>query len=157
MSIEFDKNNYRVHNERNKSIIENSLKEYGAGRSILLDADDTIIAGNGTYEQAQKLGIPVQIIETDGNTLIALQRTDLDTNDEKREGLSVVDNSASDSSSFDRSKMTEHFSVDYLQTLGVPVVKMDDVPVDDLLSIKKEPEKKKKIVKCPYCGEDVEV
>lgn len=157
MSIEFDKKNFRVHNERNKSIIENSLKEYGAGRSILLDADDTIIAGNGTYEQAQKLGIPVKIIETDGTTLIALQRIDLDTDDEKREGLSVTDNSSSDSSVFNSPKMTEYHSIEYLQSLGVPIVKFDDIPVDDLSEPKKDTKKKKKIVKCPYCGEDVEV
>lgn len=55
--IKFDKRNYRKHNERNKELINKSLKELGAGRSILLDRDDSLIAGNGVYEQAEKLGI----------------------------------------------------------------------------------------------------
>lgn len=55
--IKFDKRNYRKHNERNKELINKSLKELGAGRSILLDRDDSLIAGNGVYEQAEKLDI----------------------------------------------------------------------------------------------------
>ena len=58
--IKFDKRNYRKHGERNKNLIEKSLKECGAGRSIVVDADGEIIAGNGIYEAAQKAKIPVR-------------------------------------------------------------------------------------------------
>ena len=59
MEIKFDKRNYRKHGEKNKRLIRKSLQENGAGRSILLDSDNSLIAGNGVYEQAKKLGIPV--------------------------------------------------------------------------------------------------
>ena len=52
--IKFDKRNYRKHNDKNKSLIRKSLEECGAGRSIVIDNNGEIIAGNGIYEQAQK-------------------------------------------------------------------------------------------------------
>ena len=75
--IKFDKRNYRKHNDKNKSLIKKSLQECGTGRSIIIDADNEIIGGNGVYEQAQKLNIPVRIIDTDCKELIAAKRTDL--------------------------------------------------------------------------------
>lgn len=47
MEIKFDKRNYRKHGEKNKRLIRKSLQENGAGRSILLDSDNSLIAGNG--------------------------------------------------------------------------------------------------------------
>ncbi len=44
MAIKSDKRNYRVHNDKNKKLIRKSLEECGAGRSILLDSEDGIIA-----------------------------------------------------------------------------------------------------------------
>ena len=79
--IKYDQRNYRDHDERNLSLIKKSIQRCGAGRSILLDKNGEIIAGNATYKTLQELGIPVKIIPTDGKTAIALQRTDLDTND----------------------------------------------------------------------------
>lgn len=48
--IKFDKNNYRKHSEVNKKRIAKSLKDCGAGRSVLVDKDGVLIAGNGVYE-----------------------------------------------------------------------------------------------------------
>lgn len=76
--------NYRQHNEKNKRLINKSLVECGAGRSILLDNNNIIIAGNGVFEQAQELGLAVRIIESDEKELIAIRRTDLSTEDDKR-------------------------------------------------------------------------
>ena len=84
MAIKYDKRNYRKHNDRNKELINKSLKECGAGRSIVIDNEDNIIAGNGIYEQAQKLGLKTKVIETDGSELVVVKRTDLQTDDDKR-------------------------------------------------------------------------
>ena len=96
-----DKRNYRKHSDKNKTLIKKSLEECGAGRSIVIDNENNIIAGNGIYEQAQKLGIKTKVIETDGSELVVVKRTDLQTDDEKRKQLAVMDNSTSDSSEFD--------------------------------------------------------
>ena len=99
--IKLDSKNYRVHTDKNKMIIDKSLKELGAGRSILIDSENEIIAGNGVFEQAEKQNIKIKIVETDGTELIAVKRTDLKTNDKKRKELALIDNHASDTSEFD--------------------------------------------------------
>ena len=67
--------------ERGRYMVEASLRETGAGRSILLDKDGRIIAGNKTFEAASDIGLPVRIVQTDGSELVAVQRTDLDLDD----------------------------------------------------------------------------
>lgn len=129
--IKFDKRNYRKHNDRNKELIKKSLEECGAGRSIVIDNDDEIIAGNGIYEQAQALNIPVKVIETDGSELVVVKRTDLKTDDEKRKKLAVMDNSTSDSSEFDIDLMSEDFATGELLDMGVVIPEDVEVEVED--------------------------
>ncbi len=97
--IKKDKRNYRVHTDENKQLISKSLTELGAGRSILLDNQQGIIAGNGVFEQWGDR--PIRIIETDGKELIALKRKDLAPDDPKRQKLAFADNYTSDTSKWD--------------------------------------------------------
>lgn len=119
--IKFDKRNYRKHNDRNKELINKSLKECGAGRSIVIDNNNEIIAGNGIYEQAQKLGIKTKVIETDGSELVVVKRTDLATDDAKRKQLAVMDNSTSDSSEFDFELLQTDFDTEELEDWGIDI------------------------------------
>lgn len=128
--IKLDKRNYRKHSDKNKALIKKSLEECGAGRSILIDAEDEIIAGNGVYEQAKALNIPVKIVETDGSELIAVKRTDLQTADIQRQRLAVMDNSANDTSEFDIVLLQEDFEVPDLQDMGIEVVGIEDCEID---------------------------
>lgn len=105
--IRLDGRNVRVHDERNKQAIAQSLKELGAGRSILIDAENVVIGGNGVYQEAEELGLPVKIIESDGSELIAIKRTDLKTDDAKRKALAIADNRTNDLSFFDDEKVAE--------------------------------------------------
>lgn len=113
-----DKRNYRLHTQKNKELIEKSLLECGAGRSILIDNNEEIIAGNGIYEQAKALNIPIRTIESDGSVLFAIKRTDLSTEDSKRKQLAIMDNTTSDSSEFDIEKLTEDFEKLELEDFG---------------------------------------
>lgn len=108
--IKLDPKNYRVHNDRNKRIIRKSLEDCGAGRSVLIDKDNILIAGNGVYEQAKELGIPIRIIETDGKELVVVKRNDLKSDDEKRKLLALADNHASDTSMFDFYLVAQEFN-----------------------------------------------
>lgn len=119
--IKFDKRNYRKHNDRNKDLIKKSLEECGAGRSIVIDNENEIIAGNGIYEQAQKLGIKTKIVETDGSELVVVKRTDLATDDDKRKQLAVMDNSTSDSSEFDFELLQTDFDTEKLEDWGLDI------------------------------------
>lgn len=105
--IRLDANNARLHTDENKQSLMDSLKNLGAGRSVLIDSEDVLIAGNGVYEQAQKLGIPIRVIETDGKELVAVKRTDLKTDDEKRIALALADNRLGDLSEFDTKQLDE--------------------------------------------------
>ena len=112
--LKLDPHNYRIHTDKNKRLIQKSLVECGAGRSILFDNEDCIIAGNGVYEQAQELGLKVRVIESDGKELIAIKRTDLKTDDARRKALALADNYTSDTSVFDVEAILEDFNEDDL-------------------------------------------
>ena len=79
--------------ERGNQMIEDSLREYGAGRSILLDKHGRIIAGNKTAENAGAIGMEdVLVVQSDGTRLVAVQRTDLDLDDPHTRQLAIADN-----------------------------------------------------------------
>jgi len=80
--IQPDTKNANKGTERGRYMVEASLRETGAGRSIVLDKDGRIIAGNKTFEAASDIGLPVRIVQTDGTELVAVQRTDLDLSDD---------------------------------------------------------------------------
>lgn len=123
--VKFDSRNYRKHNQKNKDLIRKSLEECGTGRSIVIDNEDEIIAGNGVYEQAQALNIPIKIVETDGSELVVVKRTDLQTNDDKRRKLAVMDNSTSDTSEFDLQLLSEDFENYMLEEMGIDVPEVE--------------------------------
>jgi hypothetical protein len=87
-----DRKNANKHTEKGSRLLEKSLKNLGAGRSILIDKDNNIVAGNSTVEQATKLGLPVRIIETNGKELIAVKRTDVLLDSKKGRELAIADN-----------------------------------------------------------------
>lgn len=124
--IKFDKRNYRKHDDKNKNIIRKSLEELGAGRSVLVDNEGSLIAGNGVYEQAKKLKIPVKVVETDGSELVVVKRTDLRTNDEKRRKLALADNAASDLSDWDEDLLRADWTKEALAEFGVKLPEMKE-------------------------------
>ena len=126
--LKFDHRNYRKHGKRNKQLIKKSVAECGLGRSVVVDAENCLVAGNGLVSSLDKK-TKVKVVETDGTELVVVKRTDLKTNDERRRNLAVMDNSASDSSEFDLKMIAEDFSIPELNEMGV-----------DLPEIKVEPE-----------------
>ena len=134
VEIKIDPRNYRIHGDENKRLIHKSLVECGAGRSVLADRDNVLIAGNGVYEEAQKLGLKVRIIESDGKELVVIKRTDLSTEDEKRKLLALADNHTSDTSEFDLDLVIENFSADILNDWEFSVDDIEfltDIPNSD--------------------------
>jgi len=99
--IKKDQRNVNKHNERSKTAVKASLEQLGAGRSIVIDAEDTIIGGECTYEQAVELGLPIKVIETNGDELVVVKRTDLKSDDPKRRALAIADNKTNTLSSID--------------------------------------------------------
>lgn len=88
-----DDRNLNLGTERGRELLEHSVQEYGAGRSILIDRNGRIIAGNKTVLAAIKEGIDeVEVVESTGKEIIAVKRTDVDINTKKGRGLAMADN-----------------------------------------------------------------
>jgi hypothetical protein len=79
-----------------KGLLAKSFSEVGAGRSVLIDKNDRIIAGNKSKEAAEKSGITdVVVVEATGDTLIAVRRTDLDLDTAEGRAMAAYDNTTS--------------------------------------------------------------
>lgn len=93
-----DPANANAGTERGVYMLEHSLEQFGAGRSLLADKNGVLLAGNKTQQSASDLGITDVIeVETDGTQLVVVKRTDLDlTQDEdnRARGLAYADNRA---------------------------------------------------------------
>jgi len=103
--LTIDPTNVRVHGVTSKQALQTSLRDLGAGRSILVDREGVAVAGNGILEQAQALGMQVQVVETDGGELIAVRRTDLATDDPRRVALALADNQLGQLSTWDEERV----------------------------------------------------
>lgn len=94
--LKFDDKNFNKHTEYGMSLLEKSLRENGAGRSILIDKDNNIIAGNGIVEAAGSVGLEkVKIVETSGDEIIAVKRTDIALDSEQGRTMALADNATS--------------------------------------------------------------
>ena len=104
--LKSDHKNARKRTDRSAKLIAESLQRFGAARSIVIDEENRILAGNGTIEGAKAAGIKnVRVIETDGTEIIAVKRTGL-TEDEKI-GLALADNRTSDLSDWDKDMLQQ--------------------------------------------------
>lgn len=101
-----DADNARTHNDRNLSMIAASLTELGTGRSVLVDENNVIIAGNGTVQAAEKVGITkVRIVEASPDEIIAVKRTNLSTEEKRR--MAIFDNRTAELAEWDADKLNE--------------------------------------------------
>lgn len=92
-----DGHNANKGTRRGRKLVGSSLQRYGAGRSVLIDRDGRLIAGNKTAAEAQAAGIQdVLVVQTDGTKLVAVQRTDLSLDDPKAKELAIADNRTSE-------------------------------------------------------------
>lgn len=92
----YDDHNFNQHTAEGMELLEKSIRENKFGRSILIDKDNRIIAGNGIVEAATKTGTKkIRVIETDGDELIAVKRKDLSLDSTEGRRLALADNATS--------------------------------------------------------------
>lgn len=102
--LKADPSNRRRHNARNIRMVTDALRGVGAARSIVIDEDGVILAGNGTIEAAAEAGITrVQVVEADGETIIAVRRRGLSV--EQKRALALYDNRSSELATWDLSQL----------------------------------------------------
>ena len=101
-----DPRNARKHTARNIGMVEKALSEVGAARSIVIDENGIVLAGNATIEAAARVGIErVQVVEADGETIVAVRRTGLSEAQKSR--LALFDNRTTELSEWDSGMITE--------------------------------------------------
>ncbi len=114
-------NNANRGTPRGRKMLKNSLKRLGAGRSLLLDKNNVILGGNKTWEEAKRQGFKhVKIVETDGDTIIAVRRTDLDAKTKKAKELAIADNRVAEVDLLWNPEILSHTEVD-LSELFEPI------------------------------------
>ena len=88
-----DNKNFNKGTEYGDRLMDESLRRFGLGRSILIDKNNRIIAGNKTAEKAADIGFTdVLVVEVDGNQLVAVKRKDIDLDTSKGRELALADN-----------------------------------------------------------------
>jgi sporulation protein YlmC with PRC-barrel domain len=113
-----DSKNANKGTQRGRGLLEKSLRQYGAGRSVLADRDGNLIAGNKTVEIAAEIDLPVRVVQTDGNELVVVQRTDLDLDSKEGRELALADNRVAE--------IDLHWDADGLQLLADEGVALDE-------------------------------
>lgn len=77
-----DRANANQGTERGQYMVDKSIEKLGAGRSILIDRDNEVIAGNKTLQALADAGYTeLLVVETDGKQAVAVKRTDMDLDD----------------------------------------------------------------------------
>jgi len=95
-----DPKNARKHTSRNVGTIVSALHEVGAARSIVIDEDGVVLAGNATMDAAAEAGITaVKVVEASGHELVAVRRTGLTP--EQKTRLALYDNRAAELAEWD--------------------------------------------------------
>lgn len=121
--LHFDDKNFNKGTQYGKSLMEKSLSKFGAGRSILIDKNNRIIAGNKTTENFAELGLEnVQIVETDGKTLIAVRRKDIDLDTPEGREFALADNqTAKVNIDFDFGSLEAELEADVIEEWGIEI------------------------------------
>ena len=153
--LKSDHKNARKRTDRSAELIKESLQRYGAARSIVIDEDNRILAGNGTIEGAKEAGIDrIRVIETDGDEVIAVRRTGL--TEEQKVGLALADNRTADLSEWDQEMLNrlgeQHdislfFSQDDLD--GILELEVEQLPPEDFAEVDDDITTEHR---CPSCG-----
>jgi hypothetical protein len=98
--IHVDAANVRVHGERNLGTIGASVAQFGYARSIVLDAQGVVRAGNGTIGVAKASGLTsIVVVDVDGDDLVAVRRRDWSPT--QATGYAIADNRSAELASWD--------------------------------------------------------
>lgn len=136
-----DNKTFNKGTEYGDRLMDESLRKFGLARSIVIDKNNRIIAGNKTAEKAADIGFTdVLVVEVDGNQLVAVKRKDIDLDSAKGRELALADNATSKANLAWDESMIEEVSQQWgfePQDWGVDVFQQEE-PEQEEQSGKKE-------------------
>lgn len=136
-----DNKNFNKGTEYGDRLMDESLRKFGLARSIVIDKNNRIIAGNKTAEKAADIGFTdVLVVEVDGNQLVAVKRKDIDLDSAKGRELALADNATSKANLAWDESMIEEVSQQWgfePQDWGVDVSQQEE-PEQEESSVEKE-------------------
>ena len=153
-----DAENRRSHDDRNVNMVTDALKHVGAARSIVIDEDNVILAGNGVSLAAAKAGITqVRVIDAAGDELIAVRRSGL--TDEQKRALAIYDNRTAELAAWNYERLTADvaagltlepwFTTEELAAHGIVVPTFEPVAEETQSRLDERAK-----VTCPECGHE---
>lgn len=152
-SLTPDPKNVRLHPENNLDAIARSLAAFGQLKPIVVGRDGVIVAGNGTWEAARRLGWK------------EVQAVRVDLTPEQARAFSVADNRTSELAAWDFSGLGELLHEVQLadgELLGVVGWSAEEIEgfmgiVPDFQPVSIDEQGRldqKSPIKCPHCGEE---
>jgi len=96
-SLRFDEANARKHSEQNLDAIIASLEAFGQRKPIVINAENVVLAGNGTLEAALRLGWKD----------IAVARVPAEWSREQQMAYALADNRSAELAEWDQEKLDE--------------------------------------------------
>lgn len=131
-ALTLDPENANVPTEHRTRILRESMQKTGPGRSITLDRNNAVITGNQVTQMAVELDIPITIVESYGDTLIAHKRMDLDLSqpDGPARMMALFDNLSTEQREWEVDMLVKyhqsgtinlfhHFQTDQLRQMGI--------------------------------------
>lgn len=99
-----DPQNARRQTQASRAALAESIGSLGLGRSVVMDADGVIRAGNGTLQAALEAGIKrAVIVRSDGSQVVAVKREDL--RGERARAYALADNRTAELSEWDGERL----------------------------------------------------
>ena len=134
-------------------MVVDALHQVGAARSIVIDEDDVILAGNGVTEAAAEAGITkLRVIEASGDEIIAVRRRGLTA--EQKRALAMYDNRTAELAEWDADQLQADLAAGLDlkpwfsdEELAKTVSAFQPVGEDE-----QEQLDQKKLMTCPACG-----
>jgi ParB/RepB/Spo0J family partition protein len=146
-------NNPKTHPPEQIDKLCSSIKNYGFTVPLVIDNDNEIITGHGRYKAAQKLGM---------KELPVIKRDDL--TDAEAKALRIADNKVAESE-WDMEMLEVEFEAIEDEFTGFDEIEIEgiteEIDIDSFFEEAEENDKNKdnknKSVKCPNCGEVIEI
>ena len=143
---------YEKNPRKNDSAVDsvaNSIKEFGFKVPVVIDKDNVIVCGHTRYKAAKKIGLKaVPCVVAD------------DLTEEQIKAYRLADNKVSEKSEWDfdllQEELSEIFDIDMKM---FDFVKPEEIDVDAFFEDNptEGKEKEPKTIKCPHCGELIEI